>query len=613
MPSDWNSIDNLRKAWEYAKIDMKNDFVFDIIEHLDIKHNIEKVLRALHAQLQQGQYHPAPILSLPVPKNDHSFRPGTSIPPIDLIVLYATMQQLAPPLDKTLSECAYAYRLNPRRDERRQPLFSERESPEDGLQDGDVQQQTNDEEQLEEIGFPYGWFQNWILFDQATQSASREFEYVAVTDITAFFENISLRILFDRMRELGPDYRDLLDRLRTLLDYWDWVASAEKTTGKGLPQGNDVSSFLLNIYLRDLDQAMLGVVDNDTNKYYRYMDDIRLYTSNESEARHALVELEHTLRTLGLNVQTAKTEIKPATATFDPDVTEWMPHLQRDADDRVERASTFITEIFDPSDRESVDKWQRVYLRSLTVLGEAMNDVAVPIALDMFLSDPSDKMLRKNFTYLRRFTPTYCFEDAIYDRLSQEEFTFDYHRTYLYRLAAHCRGENPALKELALEEAINGSADWFSRVGAFLLLSTCRLSPSELGRISQAIANEGNTQVLRAAYVTLCQHSSTELGTVLDTVSYFGAPHQDYLRRYFFQLYRRDEVGERVLSAVSRESLENPFFIRFLHQLDLIKANQSLRPRFRGVLEEKLESCDENWPRLRSRLQGIYDAFVEHP
>ncbi len=616
MPTAWYSIDNLRKAWRYAQMDMRDDFIFDVIDHQDTKSNLDRVLRVLSTQLQQGQYYPAPMMSVPVPKNDHSVRPGTTIPPIDLVVLYAIVQQLAPPLDETLSESVYAYRLNPRRDERGQPLFGRRQSREDSPQGRDLQPEVNDQEveDIEQTGFPYNWFINWIPFYRGTRSASQEFEHVAVTDIAAYFENISLETLFNRMHELlGEQYRDLLDKLRALLDYWDWAVSAEKTSGKGLPQGNDVSSFLSNIYLRDLDRAMLKVVQDDTRKYFRYVDDIRLYTSNSSEARRALVDLEHTLRTLGLNVQTAKTEVKPAAETFDRDAAEWMDDLQDDAGDRVGIATRFVTDSFRSSDRELVAKWQRVYWRCLTILQEANDDVAVTTSLHMFLEDPSVKMLRKNFKYLRGFTPAHYFEDAIYDRLSREEFTFDYHRAYLWRLAAHSRGEHSALEELAFAVALDHTAHWLDRVGALLFLSTCRLSPTALGRISQAISDEGNTQVARAEYVTLCQHPSAQLQGVLDMVWYFSDPHQDYLRRYFYRLVHDDEVGNRVLTAASREGLESPLFIRHLHKLDLAKANQSLRARFRQVLEEKLERCGDDWPRLCARLQGIYDAFIEHP
>ena len=115
MPDEWFAVENLRKAWRYARMDLRDDFAFDVIDHQDISTNIDKVLGVLSAQLQQGQYYPAPLVLVDVPKNDHSVRPGTVVPPVDLIVLYAIAQQIAPELDQALSDCVYSYRLNPRR------------------------------------------------------------------------------------------------------------------------------------------------------------------------------------------------------------------------------------------------------------------------------------------------------------------------------------------------------------------------------------------------------------------------------------------------------------------------------------------------------------------
>ena len=68
-----------------------------------------------------------------------------------------------------------------------------------------------------------------------------------------------------------------------------------------------------------------------------------------------------------------------------------------------------------------------------------------------------------------------------------------------------------------------------------------------------------------------------------------------------------------MLTAIHRYSIEKPFFMERLHQLDLIKGNTRLRPRFRQVVEAKIKGCDERWTRLELRLQGIFDAFVENP
>jgi hypothetical protein len=674
----WYSVGNLRKAWRYVKRDTRDDFVFDVIDHWDIRHNMDQIPADLSTRLREGQYYPTTILSITVPKNHHSFRPGTTIHPIDMMVLYAIIQQLAPQLDPHLQECVYAYRLNLRwqehlfsiglpfdeldktevpdelraefekhdmaltshakvevervgsnwtivdeeeeyfvrsenqtlnvyRWDKTQPLFTDRESSEEE----EEELLEEDLERSENTGFPHDWFYNWLAFHEATQEASKTYDYVAITDITAYFENISHRTLFGGMRSiLGDAYSDLLDQLCSILRYWDWAESSRKLDETGLPQGNNVSSFLSNLYLRDLDSRMLQVVKGDMSKYFRYVDDIRLYTSNESEAREALVELEKVLRTLGLHTQSAKTEIKTAAEVPDPEVEDWMKRLKNDQPDRVQSAKRFFDEL-DVLDSQFLSKFQRVYRRSLTVLGQEGDDSAIGVALTLFLNDPSNRILMKNFKYLRQFSTVFAYEDAICKRLTEETFTFDYHRAYLYRLAAHSRSDYEDLRILALEDALDDSQNWYVRVAALLYLSTCRLTGEDLAGVARI--REGNTQVARAKYVTLCQYSGESLDGVLERLSYFSAPHQDYLRRYLFRLSHREESGNNVLAAVDRYDISRPLFIRHLHQLDLVKANEYLRPRFRTVIESKIEACQSDWPRLRARLEGIYDSFIENP
>ena len=596
-------------------MDMRDDFAFDVIDHQDISTNIDKVLSVLNSQLEQGQYFPAPLALVDVPKNYHSVRPGTVIPPADLIVLYAIAQQIAPALDAALSDCVYSYRLNPRRARPGQPLFDALRSNEEPRDEhAEVDAPVGDGDATAEIGFPYNWFANWLPFNRNIGAAAAQFEYVAVTDITAYFENISLDILLSRLRELlSEEYRVILDRLEDILRYWDWVICREKPRGTGLPQGNDVSSFLSNIYLRDVDEAMLEVVGDGTDKYHRYVDDMRLYTDSEAEGRRALVALEGRLRSLGLNTQSAKTKVQAASDTRDADVGHWMQRLEKDSTERGAAAREFLSDHFDHTDPEALERWQRVYLRSLTVLGEENDASAVAVSLHLFLHDPSAKMLWKNFRYLRRFAPDEPFEEAIRQELLDDSVVFEYHRAYLYRLAAYSRQHDPALLQLALADAAQPSVYWFRRVGALLYLSTSRLSAQELASLARTVVNEGSTQVARALYVVLCQQSGDELAWLLNTVSYFSDPHQEYLKRYFLRLVKDLDAGVGVLTAVRRDDLHSPFFIRNLHKLDLVKANNELRPRFREVLEEKLDTCREEWPRLRVRLEGIREAFIDSP
>lgn len=616
--ADWYSEDNLKIAWKYARIDLRDDFVFDVIGYEDILHNIDLVIRSLHSQIQEDQYYPAPLLRVDVPKNEHSCRPGTTVMPVDLIGLYALAQQLVPMLDPLLSDSARAYRLNPKSSKSGQPLLASKN--EQGGQDK-VETQvaiaeaaaTTEEDSEQDTGaeFPYDWFANWLPFHQQSMAAAEKHEYAAVTDITAFFENIPLNLLRESLKEkLNTQQRTLIDRMFRLLEFWDWNPSGNLPRAIGLPQGNDVSSFLANVYLADLDNAMLDIVGGDTSKYYRYVDDTKVYTDDRDEARRALVTLEQVLRTLGLNTQSAKTKILAADEIFDEEVEIWLQKMRDDADDKHQAAHEFFDGILDFAE---LSKWQRPYLRCLTVLKNATDDLAIDATLEVFLQNPSHKVLNKTFDYLRHFIQSHAYGVRISQRLASDTFTFPFHEAYMLRLGAISRDDCTELKQLALQIAIEPQKHWFTRMAALQCLDTYPLSGNELNKIENIVKNGAHPQVMRAAFIALCQHSGPELRWVLDRISLFNAPHQDYLRRYFFQLYRDSETAQKYLNRFASASLNAPAFVDHLHRLDLLKARSDpqVRELFHQTLTEKIDETQKaDWPRLTNRLQAIHSAFV---
>jgi retron-type reverse transcriptase len=611
MTQEWYSEENLQQAWKFVKTDIRDDFVFDIIDFDDIRYNLSQVISSLHAQIKSNQYYPVPVIRIGVPKNFHSVRPGTVIPPIDLIVLYSIAQQLAPLLDVFLSDSAFAYRLNPRAGKSGEHLFKDKEEPKAQGAKPDDKIPAIIEKASEETDFPYNWFINWKAFHELSKEASKEYEYVAVTDITAFFENISLDLLREILKEkLNTSERELIDRLFRTLEFWSWTPDGNLPRGIGLLQGNDVSSFISNLYLLDLDVAMLDVVGGNQTKYYRYVDDVKLFTSDQDEARRALVRLEEVLRKLNLNVQSAKTKIVPADEVFDPVVDLWLERMGDDSDDKTDAAIKFFETVFNANELE---RWQRPYSRCLTVLRNANDDRAVDTALKLFLTNPSHRLLTRNFTYLHNFATSHKYGVEIANRLAESTFTFPYHRAYIFRLAAYSRDEILPLREMALKEAIDSSAHWFCRTAASFCLSTFALNKSELAQIETLINLESNPQVMRAVYVTLLQHSGNELRWVLDKLTLFNAPHQDYLRRYFFQLYKDTTLAKKHLEALGNISLTAPTFIHSYHRLDLLKAssNAAQRTAFKKVVEKMIQECESaDWPRISNRLHQIYETFI---
>ena len=145
----WFSEENLQKAFRYAMLDTKDDFVFDVLNHWDVRLNRDYLLKTLSSQLEYDQYSPSRLVEIEVPKNNYSVRPGSTVSLPDLVVLVAIVQVLAPHLDAKLLSCVYSYRLNPKREKKDEHLFvADKAKPE---QKKESPVETDDE-------FPSSWF-----------------------------------------------------------------------------------------------------------------------------------------------------------------------------------------------------------------------------------------------------------------------------------------------------------------------------------------------------------------------------------------------------------------------------------------------------------------------
>lgn len=148
----------------------------------------------------------------------------------------------------------------------------------------------------------------WEKFEGIVRSEA-ENKCILVTDIQNFYENIYLELLKEDLekclRQVNPETsklvetRFIIDRLMECLEKWSYDGK------RGLPQNRDCSSFLANIYMKSIDEIMIGLNFN----YYRYMDDIRIVCEDSFTARRALKELVNNLREKHLSVNGKKTEI----------------------------------------------------------------------------------------------------------------------------------------------------------------------------------------------------------------------------------------------------------------------------------------------------------------
>ncbi len=299
--SKLSDIQLLRRAWHLARDDSRDDFMFDPYRYADFAFRLEDYLQGLSQSLKDMSYHPKPLLTIDAPKSDLSVRPGSLLSIEDKIVLLAIATLIAPPLDKKLPANVYSWRV--KNNAKDKELFRD----------------------IEILKFPFlksttirkrlslveSWYAMWPRFqgDSIYAYETEGYNFMVLSDIVAYFENIDLKLLRDLLMQHLPHQERIINFLFKLLEYWAWQGADGRLVARGIPQGNEVSSFLGNIYLLPLDQALVAQEKKGQIKYLRYMDDTKIFAKDRKAAREALFLMNDRLRSLRLNIQGAKTRI----------------------------------------------------------------------------------------------------------------------------------------------------------------------------------------------------------------------------------------------------------------------------------------------------------------
>lgn len=164
---------------------------------------------------------------------------------------------------------------------------------------------------LDETEPNFFFFKFWKhLYQQFKESVIHSIEqdkvkYKFETDITGFFDCIPHYNLLSKLSERFGVEDEILDILAICLNAWSGTKESV-TPGVGIPQGCVPSFFFANLLLHDLDDLLV----EKGLKYYRYMDDIKIYGYQDLELKRALVEIDMYLKGNGLSINSKKTSIQ---------------------------------------------------------------------------------------------------------------------------------------------------------------------------------------------------------------------------------------------------------------------------------------------------------------
>jgi len=262
-------------SWKRIKKDFKDkNFIYPLLLPNILQNDLDKWLQILKEKFDKTNYFPHPMEIVEIPKGNGLIRPGSLLTIEDNLYYSCLVQECYPTIFDNVK-------------------WSQNVKDFAFIAD------------FEHLNLPE-WYKNpyegWKRFrDKSIELIKTGYQYVILTDITGFYENIDINLIISDLRELNID-QTIINQISQCLNRWSKVGS------KGIPQGNSASDLLAKVYLDPVDRGL----DNAGFIHLRYVDDIRIFCKNIDEARRALIELTRLLRKRGLNLQSAKTKILQA-------------------------------------------------------------------------------------------------------------------------------------------------------------------------------------------------------------------------------------------------------------------------------------------------------------
>lgn len=257
--------ENLHDAWERVRENRGCPGVDGVrIEAFHAAHEV--YLARLQRELKTGAYSPLPLLKVLVAKPNGESR-GLTVPTVrDRVAQAAVYQVLLPIFEREFEDCSFGYR--PGRSVR-QAVYRVREYRERG----------------------YRW--------------------VVDADIDGYFDNIDHALLFQKLRRLVSD-----EMVLRLIAGWVravvWDGRAFSTRVKGIPQGAVISPLLANLFLDELDEALL----DKGYKLVRYADDFIILCKTRPQAEAALELTDTVLEGMELELDDEDTRVTSFDAGF---------------------------------------------------------------------------------------------------------------------------------------------------------------------------------------------------------------------------------------------------------------------------------------------------------
>lgn len=612
-----SSINVLKRAWHLVRNDARTDFIPDNYRYSDFGFNLEDNLKCIQEDLLGESYYPKPLLEIDVPKSSLAVRPG-SVPEIeDRIVTYAIIYLIAPCLDKKLPEGVYSYRLKP--EKTRDRLFHDHEI----LKFPFLKKRTI---QIR-IDIVEPWYEQWPKFIEISRHTFEEegYRHLAISDIVSYFENISLEILRDEilLKHL-PKEQKIINLLTHILEYWTWKSCEGKPVLRGIPQGNDVSSFLGNVYLLPLDEEFEKFSKKEEIKYFRYMDDVKIFSKDESIARECIFIMNNLLRKLHLNIQGEKTLILQG-----EDIKNEIEDKRLEDVNAVLREFNKERKLTKPKRQEYIrilkQQYKKIRARKKAILGKDLRlfrrlITAFTLLEDSYLisrvlkeieKNPDNRLMVSAGRYFRCFPNKEIIRNKLINFLRSPLNKFALQEAQVLIALRYSRTYPTELLSYVKRIRRSKPKHWYIRTQAILLLNQLELSRADLKSLLIQYNSEKNIEIKKSLIKPLCQLDRNSLKTFLGESIFEKDSKITQVIKMLTLSQEKEDKAFSEINSIFNDFREDKLMDEF-YKLEIIKFSKSDRVKEALLKSLKRKKRDIRRPVLLKKINRVIQ-FLERP
>lgn len=294
------NLENVKRAWGWVKSNPDRVYKSYFRELYSAFSIAEKEnLKTLATRLRRGIYVPSKACKIYFPKSSGILRPYTLLTVEDQIVYQSAVNVVAEKLYPRIKDRYYKENFG--------HLYAGKTSN----------------------WFYEKWKNGYSAYNnQAKVAYSKGFKFTASFDLTACYDSIDHKVLKHFLRDLKLSEEFCISFV-DLLSAWT-ATDKDIFHGHGIPQGPLSSGLISEVVLRHFDDRGKRK-RSDAVRYFRYVDDIRLYAKDEKHLRIVLVELDKISKDIGLFPQSGKISIREIN-----DITDELNSISMPVDDVID-------------------------------------------------------------------------------------------------------------------------------------------------------------------------------------------------------------------------------------------------------------------------------------